>query len=190
MKNVTIGTYVRNDETCNFSFGTDLSLADKARFVNTVVDLIVDEEYYNSIIKDLIFDFCIIEFFTDIDTTEFHESLDFVEDVEQFLDETNIIEIVKANAPSAIFDELNKAVDKSIQYRTGIHSNPLNEAFANLISTLEKKINEVDLSNAMDMAQKFSGMREDFTLENLVNAYMNSDSHQKNLAEIAETKGE
>ena len=40
----------------------------------------------------------------------------------------------------------------------------------------------------MGMAQKFAGMTEDFNLEGLVNAYMNSDIHKGNLAEIEEAK--
>ena len=189
MKDIKTGAYIHNDEIYNFSFGTDLSVADKARFVNSVVKLVVDGEHYNSVIKDLVFDFYIIKFFTDIDTTELQESLNFLDDVEQFLDETNIVEIVKVNASPLLFDELDKAVEQSIQYLTGIHSNPLNETLASLMSTLEKKINEVDLDSMMGMVQKLNGMGDDFTIENLVNAYMGSDVHKKNLEEIVEAKG-
>ena len=38
-------------------------------FVNSVVDTLIDDDSYNSIIKDLIFDFNIIRVFTDIDTS-------------------------------------------------------------------------------------------------------------------------
>lgn len=190
MKNVRNGVYTYNEEFYNFSFGTDLSVADKARFVNSVVELVVDDEHYNSVIKDLVFDFYTIKFFTDIDTTEFQESLNFLDDVEQFLDETNIIDIVKVNAFSTLFDELNKAVDLAIQYRTGIHSNPLNEALTSLLSTLENKVDEIDLNSAMGMVQKLNSMGKDFSLESLVNAYMNSDIHKENLEKIIEAKDE
>ena len=89
-----------------------------------------------------------------------------------------------------LLDELNRAVDLDIQYLTGIHPNPINEAITSLISTIEKKIGEVDLDSMMSMAQKFAGMTEDFTLDNIVNAYMNSDIHKSNLAEIKEAKEE
>lgn len=79
--------------------------------------------------------------------------------------ETNIIDIVKANAFPTLFDELNKAVDDSISYLTGIHKNPINNALSSLLSTLERKINEVDLDNMMSMAQKFAGMTGEFTLK-------------------------
>lgn len=192
MKNVIMGTYIRGDETYDFNFGTDLSIADKQKFVNSVVNLIVDDENkkYNSILRDLVFDFYIIDFLTDIDTAELKESSFFVNDVEKFLEEANVIDIVKANASPTLFDELNKAVDKSIEYITGIHTNPLGEALASLVNTLEKKVNEFDMGSMIDMAQKFAEMTDELTPDSVVNAYINSDMHKKNLEEIAESKVE
>lgn len=192
MKNIKTGTYLHNDETYNFNFGTDLAMSEKATFVNSVVNLVVDdlERKYNSILRDLIFDFYVIEFFTDIDTTELKESTSFVNDVEQFLEETNIVEIVKANAVPTLFDELNNAVDKSIEYITGIHPSLIVDSLASLFSTLEKKINEFDMGSMMDMAQKFAGMTGELNVDNIVKAYVDSDFHKKNLEEIAESKAE
>lgn len=188
MKEMNIGTYMRNDESYNFGFYKDLSVANKLKFVDAVVSILVDDTHYNSVIRNLVFDFYTIDIMTDVDVTELKESYAFLDDVEQFLDETNIVDIVRANASSTLFDELNKAVDDSIAYLTGIHPNPLNNALASLVNTLEKKINEVDLDSMMDMVQKFAGMTEDFTVENAINTYMESDYHKKNLAEIEEAK--
>ena len=187
-----MGAYVRGDKTYDFNFGTDLSIADKQKFVSSVVSLVVDDEKkkYNSILRDLIFDFYIIDILTDVDTTELRESSFFVNDVEKFLEETNIVDIVKENASPTLFDELNNAVDKSIEYITGIHTNPLGEALASLVNTLEKKINEFDMESMMNMAQKFAGMTDKFTPESVVNAYINSDMHKSNLNEIEESKAE
>lgn len=186
--NMKTGDYTYNGESCGFKFYTNLSVENKAKFVNSVVSLVVDENHYNSVIRDLVFDFYIVDVMTDIKTTELKKSDTFLNDVEDFLLSTNIVEIVKANAFPTLIDELNKAVDKSIAYLTGIHPNPLNEAIASLLSALEKKINEVDLDSMMDMAQKLASMTGEFTPDSIVNAYMNSDMHKKNLAEIAETK--
>ena len=188
MKNVMMGTYFKGEETHNFNFGTDLSIADKQRFVNAVASLVVNDIYYNSVIRDLIFDYFIVELFTDIDTTELKDGSSFVADVEQFLNETNIVDIVKVNMKVGLLDELNKAVDRSIEYITGIHTNPLGEALASLVNTLEKKVNECDLDSAMKMAQKFAEMTGKLTPESVVNAYIDSDMHKKNLEEIAESK--
>ena len=182
------GTYIQGEETYNFNFSTNLSVFEKQKFVNAVVSLVVDEKNYNSVLRDLIFDFYVIDMLTDIDTTELRQAPSFVNAVEQFLEETNIIDIVKANMVVGLLDELNKAIDNSIVYLTGIHTNPLNEALASLINTLEKKINGVDLDSMMGMAQKFIGMTGEFTPESVVNAYINSDMHKKNLEEIKESK--
>lgn len=188
MKNPKIGAYTHNDETYNFNFATSLSVANKARFVNSVVSLVVNDEDYNSVIRDVIFDFYIIDIMTDVNIKELKQSPDFLDDVEQFLEETNIVEIVKANVFPTLFEELNKAIDLSIRYRTGIHPSPLSDSLSSLVSTLEKKIKEVDLNSMASMAQKFASMTGELTPESVVNAYMNSDVHKKNLAEIAEAK--
>ena len=123
-----------------------------------------------------------------VNTEELDSSPNFLNDVEDFLLSTNIVEIVKANVFSALFDELNTAIDKSIQYRTGIHPSPLFESIASLISTLEKKVNEFDMGNMMEMAEKFAGMTGELTPESIVNAYINSDMHKENLEEIKAAK--
>lgn len=196
MKEMKNGVFTYNNESYNFEFKTSLSAYDKQVFVKTVVGNLVDDAGYDVVIKDLIFDFVIIEVFTNIDTSFINMKDDEGNDInpiiliEHFLEETNVVDIVKENMETGLLDELNRAVDLDIQYLTGIHPNPINEAITSLISTIEKKIGEVDLDSMMSMAQKFAGMTEDFTLDNIVNAYMNSDIHKSNLAEIKEAKEE
>lgn len=194
MKEVKTGVYFYNEESYNFNFCTGLSAYDKMVFVNSVVDTLIDDNNYNSIVKDLIFDFTIVRLFTDINTSFINQKDDDgnivnpIIIIEQFLENSNIVDVVKANVSSMVFDELSDAIDKSIQYRTGIHSSPISDAIASLISTFEKKINEVNLDELADMAQKISGIIGEFTPDSIVNAYMNSDVHKNNLAEIEEAK--
>ena len=194
MKNIRTGTYFYNDETYNFDFATNLSAHRKMMFVDYVVNSLVDGDRYNSIVRDIIFDFGIIEFFTDISTSFIHrrdENNDLINPIifiEPFLEETNIVDIVKANMEIGLFDELNYAVDKSIEYRTGIHPSPIADSLASLFSTLEKKINEFDMGSMMEMAQKFAGMTGELTPESVMNAYINSDIHKKNLEDVTESK--
>ena len=142
----------------------------------------------------IIFDFGLVSILTDIDTSFIHQGDDEgnpinpIIFIEQFLEETNVVDIVKANMEAGLLDELNKAVDKSIEYRTGIHPSPLNDALASLVNTLEKKVKEFDMSGAMEMAQKFAGMTGELNVDSIVNAYINSDTHKKNLEEIAKNK--
>lgn len=192
MKEVKTGTYVHmtenGEETRNFNFYTELSAVNKLKFVNSVIDILIDENHYNSVIRDLIFDFYVIDIMTDVDTSELKSSPTFLNDVEKFLEETNIIDIVIANVRPSLFVELNKAVDDSIEYLTGIHSNPLNEAITSLVNTIEKKINEVDLDSMMVMAQNFANMTKDLTLDKAMDAYYATDAHKKNMSEIDEVK--
>lgn len=175
VKEVRTGTYIKGEESFNFDFYTDLTIAKKLEFVNSVVNLVVNDDNYNSVIRDLIFDFYIVDIFTTIDTIDLLSSSFFLDDVEEFLDETNIVDIVKANAREGLIDELNKAVNLSIEYKTGIHVNYLNEALTSLVNTFENKMNEVDLDSMMEMAQKFSGITDEFTTENVVKAYLSNN---------------
>ena len=194
MKNIKMGAYTCNGETYNFTFATDLSAYRKMMFVNYVANSLIDEDRYDFIVKDLIFDFGIVSMFTDIDTSFINAKDD--EDnyinpiifIEQFLEETNVVDIVKENMEVGLLEELERAVDKSIEYRTGIHPSPLADAIADLLNTLEKKIKEVDLNDMMGMVQKLANMTEGLTSESLVNAYINSEVHEQNLAEIVEAK--
>ena len=183
MKNVMTGSYFYNDEVLNFNFGTDLTAEDKVAFVSSVTETLVGSNY-NYIVKDLIFDFMIVKLFTSVDTTEIKE----INKIEEFLDKTNIVDIVEANAKEGLIEELKKSVDLNIEYRTGIHTNYLNEALANLVNTLENKIANIDLDSAMEMAKNFAGMTSELTPESIVNAYINSDVHKNNLVEIKESK--
>lgn len=187
------GTYFYNDESHNFEFTTTLSIKEKITFVNTVVNTVVDDNY-NSLLRSIMFDFMIVKTFTDIDTSflkvenEYGNIITDIDLLEKFLDETNIVEIVKANMEFGLLEELNNAVDKAIEYRTGIHPSPLNDALASLLSTLERKVEEIDLGSAMSMARKFASMTEELNMDNVVAAYMDSDTHKNNLVEIEQAK--
>ena len=188
MKEVKTGTYFKGEESFNFEFYTKLSIVKKLEFVNSVTSLVVGDGNYNSVIRDLVFDFYLVDIFTTVNTVDLKISDHFLDDVEEFLEETNIVDIVKTNMEFGLLEELNKAVDLNIEYLTGIHTNPLNDALTSLVNTLERKINEVDLNSMMEMVSKFSGMTEEFTPENVVKAYLGSDVHKKNVEEIAEVK--
>lgn len=187
MKNTKVGSYFYNDEARNFEFATTLSASDKITFVNSVVDTIVDDNYHSTI-RNMMFDYMLIRVCSDVDVSFIQNSKDTVDAIEQFLEETNIVDVIKANMEDGLLEELNEAVNLSVRYRTGIHPSPLNDALASLLSTLERKIEKIDLGSAMSMAQKFASMGDEFNLDNLVKAYMDSDTHKNNLIEIEKAK--
>lgn len=188
------GTYTYNDDNLTFEFYTDLPISKKLVFVNSVVDTIVSDDSYNSVIRDLMFDYMVVKVFTDVDMSfiqvkdERGDEITDIDLLEDFLLETNIVDIVKANAFPTLFEELNKAVDKAIEFKTGIHPSPLSEALSNLVNTLERKLGSLDMGKAMEMANKLSGMTEELTTENLVKAYLQADTQKENLGEKPKTK--
>lgn len=183
MREMMTSTYTYNNAEFDFGYRTNLTASEKITFVNSVTNTLVDDNY-NSIIKDLIFDYMIVQLFTDVDTSDIYG----IDMIEEFLDETDIVEIVKKNVKSNLIEDLNKAVDLNIEYRLRTKTNPLNEALIKLIDTLEKKVNDIDLESMMEMANIFAGMTDELTPENIVKAYMDSDIHKKNLEEIEESK--
>lgn len=199
MKEVRQGTYTYKEDSNVFNFVTDLSVSEKLTFVNSIVDIVVDEDNYNSIIKDLMFDYMIISIFTDVDMS-FIKTIDNngnrtfnIDLLEEFLLETNIVDIVKANAFPALFYELDRAIDLNIEYKTGIGKNTLNEALTSLTNTIEKKVNDfdmssIDLNKMSEMIQLFTNMSNEFTPENVVKAYTQSDIFKKNMADIEKSR--
>ena len=189
-KEIKKGVYVKNEEMYELEFRTNLSVVEKLAFVNSVMDLLVTEDNYNSVIRNLIFDFYTIALFTNVNIKEFKDKDNALnlEIIEEFLEETNVIDVVKANAEIGLFEELNRAIDLNIQYKTGIRVNMLEEALVGLVNTLQNKFGSFDVNSALEMLEAFQGVSEDFTVENIVNAYMNSDLHKQNVAELEEYK--
>lgn len=175
------GVYIRNGMEFPLNFCTSLRAIDKMRFIDSVTNLVVGNNY-NSIVRDMFFNFSIISIFTDVDISDITnpENNDAVNMIEDLIEETNIVEIVIANAQTGLIDELNSAVDDNIAYRTGIHKNPLTESLSNLINTIERKLNDIDTEGMMEAAKVFSGMTGELTPEKMLDAYAKSDVFKHN----------
>lgn len=182
-KNVKVGIYTHNGKEVCFNFYTSLRAVDKIKFVDSVTGYLVGNNY-NSVIKDMMFDFTIIDVFTDVDITKIINSDDAINMIEDLLDETNIVAIVKANAERGLIAELEKAVDDNIEYRTGIHKNPLTESLSSLVNTIERKLDGIDTDAMMQMAQVISGMSGEMTPERMLEAYSKSDMFKERYAQL------
>lgn len=180
-----IATYTQvkdgQESQIEFNFATDLTARNKVVFVNSVVDTIVDDtnKRYNGIIKDLIFDFTIVDRFTDIDVTEIRDSADTITAIENFLAETNIVDIVTANVSTQLMESLRIAVDENIQYKTGVNPNNISTAVSNLLGKFEKMIEGVDVTELVDFADKVGGISDNVTVDKIVDAYSRSEAFKK-----------
>lgn len=181
---VKFGVYTREGEEYPFSFGTSLSAKQKVSFVNNVVDAVVGDNYYD-FLTELIFDFEVVEKFTDVDLFDIAESDNQIDAIEKFLYETNIVDIVKENAEFGLIDELYTSVKKCIEYKTGIHLNVIDEALSKLLNTLESKISNIDTDEMMEMARVMSGVSGELTADKIIEAYgksyVHKDGHKQNV---------
>ena len=181
-KNVKTGAYTYKNESVPFNFYTELRAVDKIKFINAVCDTLIDTNYY-SVIRDLVFDFQIVNVFTDIVVPELQDSPSPISIIEEFLDDTHIVEIVKANVDKKLIAELEKAVDENIEYRTGIHKNTLEDALTSLLHTVEQKINDVDTEGMMEMAMKLNSISDELTPERILQAYSETDMFKNRIYE-------
>lgn len=182
-KNVKMGVYTRNGEEISFNFHTSLRVADKIKFVNSVTSQVVNDTY-NSVIRDLMFQYTIIDIFTDIDTSNIRTSNNPLDLIESLLEETNIVDIVVNNADDSLIDELSRAVDDNIEYLTGIHKNPIREGLGRLLYTVERKIADMDVSELTKAAKVIGNIQGDFTMEKMLDAYSKTDIFKERYAQI------
>ena len=168
---VKTGVYTLDGVDTPFAFYTYLSAYRKAQFVNSVSDILVGDNY-NYVIRDLVFDFCVVAIFTDIDTSDVQDADDGITAMEEFVENFKpVVDIVKANSVDGVLDELHKAIDLNIEYRTGIHINPVSSSLASLLDTIERKVDDIDLDSIMDLAQSMSGISDELTADKLLDAY-------------------
>lgn len=168
---IKTGVYTLDGEDTPFAFYTSLSAYRKAQFVNSVSDILVGDNY-NYVIRDLAFDFCIVAIFTDIDTSDVQDADDGITAMEEFVEKFKpVIDIVKANVEDGVFDELHTAIDLNVEYRTGIHINPISSSIASFIDTIERKVDGINLNSMMDLAQSMAGISDELTADKLLDAY-------------------
>lgn len=191
---VKTGTYtqVQNGEErqITFNYFTDLTARKKMNFVNTVVDTIVTDNRYNGIVKDLVFDFVIIDVFTDVDVSEIRDSADTISAMEDFIASTNIVDIVTANVKSGVIDSLRIAVDENVQYKTGVNPNSITTALSRLLNKFEEKVEGIDMESMMNFAQVVGGVSGELTPNKILEAYANTDMFKKNQTDRAAARSE
>lgn len=193
--NMKIGSYVDIDgNEVNFNFVTSLNSYRKLLFVNSLSDALVDDNY-NYVIYNLMFDYYIARLFTDVDFSYIDEinnkenaAEELMDAIEKIVNGTTIVDIVKLNADDGVIEELEKAVALNIEYRTGIHINPITESLSSLLNTVERKVADIDLDSMMESAQALSSISSELTPEKMLEAYANTDMFKNRYKESLDDK--
>lgn len=170
-------TYISNGEEIEFNYYASPSMSKKLSFVKSVVDTVCGDDYYYPMIKDMTFDFCLIEFFSDIIVDDDNE--DTIDYVEEFLANNNAATVMKLGMDFDVVQELYDNVDKMIEYKTGIHPAPIADAISKVLDTLEQKFAGIDVDAMTGMANVFGKLQGDITPEKMLEAYAKSDVFKK-----------
>lgn len=180
--------YTRNGEEIEMNFYTNISISKKVAFVSAVIDTVVGDDYYYPMLKDMMFDFQLVNFFSDVDTDiDFdNDSAELLDEIEEFLSETNVADILKLNIDFDVLTELYDSVDKAIEYKTGIHPSPIADSIASLLDTVEKKFDGIDMDSMKDMANVFGKLQGNITPEKMLEAYAKSDVFKQQRDEVVE----
>lgn len=178
--NTNNGVFTYNGKDFPFEFKTSLAAKEKIRFTKAVVESIVVNNFYYYVIKDMFFDFKIAEYFSEINLYEVlglddEDAPVDIAIVEEFIENSNIVDIIVANAEPGVIEELKKSVDLNVAYITGIQINPIADSISNLFNTIEKKISTVNTEELMGAVRNISDVRDEFTMDKLIEAYGKSD---------------
>lgn len=182
-------TYISNGEEIEFTYLANPSMSKKVAFVKSVAENVVNDNCYYPMIKDMVFDFCLIEFFSDISSNaENEKEEDTIDYVEEFLANNNAATVMKLGMDFDVIQELRENVDKMIEYKTGIHPSPIADAISKVLDTLEQKFAGIDVDAMSGMANVFGKLQGDITPEKMLEAYAKSDVFKKQAKEVVENQ--
>lgn len=170
--------YTFNGEEKSFNFRTSLRANEKVNFVRYVTNLIIVDNMYEHTIKDMMFDFAIITFFTDVDTNELFSTDDIsLNEVEDVVYGTGIADIVKDNAEENLITDLYRSVGYYVEQLTGISTNTVSDAVIRLIESANNKIlGRYDIDEVMNMANIISNSVGKISAKDIWDSYAESDA--------------
>jgi hypothetical protein len=192
MKYDFYGEYEYNGEKVGYNFGTTATYSEQIALVDAVTRSVMSDNFVPLLI-DVMFDFCLIVAFTDLD----YESLFYDEDgtfnidkFDEFNKQTGMAEALKGTIEPVMLYNLRDSVEKNIAYKTGIHIDSITSEIVNLIKIFAAK---AESTPAVDptLIQDFLGkVNMDNIVNSVVDEYVNSDEHDKNVKEMLNNKDE
>lgn len=167
------GTYTDlSGKTKEYGYEGRLSLSQKANFVMEVAGMVVSGEIgYAAILKDAIFNYCLIKYFTDIELFENPDdfSLDMIDEFCMKNKESVVDVVVKAINESE-YNALAKACDEAIEYRK-MHYNDFKDEISELLQVVREFVVKPDQMNellsALTNAVKVFAEKGDIDMETI-----------------------
>ena len=167
------------EKEIDFKYRTELTLQQKVSFVNFVLGVIFDDDYCFSIIKNEVFDIALIYMFTDV--LKYEEDFTFsLNNIEEMLNTTNVIEILKKEIDNDLIKDLNEVIDINIAYKTGINVNSISTSFSSLLKTIENKVSDFDVDEFSNTLKKFGDITNGMSPDKIIELYTKTDAYKKN----------
>lgn len=147
-----------------------LSLSQKTSFVMEVAGMVVSSEVgYAYVLKQAIFDYCLIKYYTNIVLFE-DESMFSLDMIDKFIHDNkeSVIDVIRENVADDEFTELTKACDEAIEYRK-LHYNDIRDEISDLLQVVREFVVKPDRMNelleALTNAANSFADREDIDME-------------------------
>ncbi len=148
------GTYTNfSGETVGFNYESELSLSQKASFVMEVAGMIVSGEVgYAYILKEAIFNYCLIKYFTDIVLFENEEdfSLDMIDNFVK-TNKESVIDVITKTMGEETYSELSTACNEAIDFRKS-HFSDYKEEISDLLQVVREFVVKPDYMNELLIA--------------------------------------
>lgn len=175
------------EKEIDFKYRTELTLQQKVSFVNFVLGVIFDDDYCFSIIKNEVFDIALIYMFTDV--LKYEEDFTFsLNNIEEMLNTTNVIEILKKEIDNDLIKDLNEVIDINIAYKTGVNVNSISTSFSSLLKTIENKVSDFDVDEFSNTLKKFGDITNGMSPDKIMELYTKTDAYKKNYKSTLSTK--
>ena len=175
------------EKEIDFKYRTELTLQQKVSFVNFVLGVIFDDDYCFSIIKNEVFDIALIYMFTDV--LKYDEDFTFsLNNIEEMLNTTNVIEILKKEIDNDLIKDLNEVIDINIAYKTGVNVNSISTSFSSLLKTIENKVSDFDVDEFSNTLKKFGDITNGMSPDKIIELYTKTDAYKKNYKGTLSTK--
>ena len=175
------------EKEIDFKYRTELTLQQKVSFVNFVLGVIFDDDYCFSIIKNEVFDIALIYMFTDV--FKYDEDFTFsLNNIEEMLNTTNVIEILKNEIDKDLIKDLNEVIDINIAYKTGVNVNSISTSFSSLLKTIENKVSDFDVDEFSNTLKKFGDITNGMSPDKIMELYTKTDAYKKNYKGTLSTK--
>ena len=175
------------EKEIDFKYRTELTLQQKVSFVNFVLGVIFDDDYCFSIIKNEVFDIALIYMFTDV--LQYEEDFTFsLNNIEEMLNTTNVIEILKKEIDNDLIKDLNEVIDMNIAYKTGVNVNSISTSFSSLLKTIENKVSDFDVDEFSNTLKKFGDITNGMSPDKIMELYTKTDAYKKNYKGTLSTK--